>query len=322
MLRPWLELARISNLPTVWTNVTAAWLLAGGAWLPVNAQLGWLLLAGSLLYTGGMILNDAADVQHDREQRKERPIPSGKVSLAAAWTVGLGMMLSGGLIGFLFTSASVPIIGALMLAILFYDLYHKPWPGAVWVMGACRVLLFCMAGSAVIPLLLDAQRTVLACPGYPQTLAMLAHMPPGVWIMGLTLGSYIVGLTMVARMEARGAVTIPLRALFAKGLLYAPALVALYFWLSRANWRLIPLLADFTPLAPLPFILIFIAMVFHATRLMRRGGPAIGRAVGILLAGIAVVDALAVMQVSLSLACGFVLTAPLLRLWQRWIAAT
>ncbi|HEY1081657.1 MAG TPA: hypothetical protein VGE29_05310, partial [Prosthecobacter sp.] len=60
MFRAWLELARISNLPTVWTNVTAAWLLAGGPWR--EAALGWLVLAGSLLYTGGMILNDAADL--------------------------------------------------------------------------------------------------------------------------------------------------------------------------------------------------------------------------------------------------------------------
>jgi 4-hydroxybenzoate polyprenyltransferase len=57
-------------------------------------------------------------------------------------------------------------------------------------------------------------------------------------------------------------------------------------------------------------------------RIMRQGGPAIGRAVGLLLAGIPIVDALAVSQVSLPLAFGFVALAPVLRLWQRWIAAT
>ncbi|MEN3942541.1 UbiA family prenyltransferase [Prosthecobacter sp. SYSU 5D2] len=309
MLRPWLELARISNLPTVWTNVTAAWLLAGGSWngdLAPRLQLAWLLLAGSLLYTGGMILNDAADVRHDREHKKDRPIPSGKISPLAAWVVGLGMMAGGAWIGVFEAGASVPIVAALLAAILFYDLYHKPWPGAVWVMGACRVLLFSMAASSL----------PTAGSGVPWWLDDLA-LP-----FALTLGAYIVGLTMVARMEAKGAVVTPLRAFFAKALLYAPAVVGLVFWLSRANWRLIPLLGDLTPLAPLPFLLVFIAMVLYATRLMRQGGPAIGRAVGILLAGIAIVDALAVIQVSLPLACGFVLMAPLLRLWQRWIAAT
>jgi len=297
MFRAWLELARISNLPTVWTNVTAAWLLAGGPW--VDARLGWLLLGGSLLYTAGMILNDVADAGHDRLHKKERPIPTGRVSMQAA-RIGGGLMMALGLL----TATGPGEAGfrttlALVAAILFYDLYHKPWPGAVWVMGSCRVLLYLMAASA------------LGSAFAPQLLTF-----------ALTLGAYIVGLTMVARMEAKGASVSPWLAFFAKALLYAPAPVATVFWLSRANWRLIPLLGDLTPLAPLPFILLFIAMVFHATRVMRRGSPAIGRAVGILLAGIAVVDALAVMQVSLRLACGFVLLAPVLRLWQRWIAAT
>jgi len=57
MLKAWLELARISNLPTAWTNVLAGWLLAGGQLQ--DQRLIWLLLGGSLLYSGGMILNDA-----------------------------------------------------------------------------------------------------------------------------------------------------------------------------------------------------------------------------------------------------------------------
>lgn len=297
MLRPWLELARISNLPTVWTNVTAAWLLAGGPWL--DSRLGWLLLAGSLLYTGGMILNDAADAKHDREHKKERPIPQGRISLTSAWVVGLGMMAVGFPIAVVLAGAHWGITLALIGAILFYDLYHKPWPGAVWVMGSCRALLYLMAASAAQP-----------------------TMTGSVLVMALTLGTYIVGLTMVARMEAKGAKVSSLKALFAKMLLYSPALVAVFFWVTTANWRLISLLGDFTPLVPLPLILIFIGMILHATRVMKKGGPAIGQAVGILLAGVAVVDALAVMQVSLPLACMFIVLAPLLRLWQRFIAAT
>jgi 4-hydroxybenzoate polyprenyltransferase len=44
--------------------------------------------------------------------------------------------------------------------------------------------------------------------------------------------------------------------------------------------------------------------------------------VGWLLAGIPIVDALAVATVSIRVAVGFVMLAPLLRLWQRWVAAT
>jgi 4-hydroxybenzoate polyprenyltransferase len=82
------------------------------------------------------------------------------------------------------------------------------------------------------------------------------------------------------------------------------------------------ILADFTPLIPLVIIGVFALWVLFAMRIMRQGGPAIGRAVGLLLAGIPIVDALAVSQVSLPLAFGFVALAPVLRLWQRWIAAT
>lgn len=307
MFRAWLELARISNLPTVWTNVTAAWLLAGGPWR--EAALGWLVLAGSLLYTGGMILNDAADLKFDREHRKERAIPSGRVSLASAWVVGLGMLIGGGLLAWLQTPASPWLILALVSAILAYDLYHKPWPGAVWVMGACRVFLFLMAASAAT--------------GSSQVAGSSLHqMPEGVWLAALALGAYIVGLTMVARLESKKGSVSPLHSLFAKTLLCSPGLLATVFWLRHGNWKLISILGDLSPLVPGVLILAFFGTVFLAIRWMKQGGPAIGRAVGILLAGIAVVDALAVMQVSLKLACIFALMAPVLRLWQRWIAAT
>ncbi|MDZ4288309.1 MAG: UbiA family prenyltransferase [Prosthecobacter sp.] len=295
MLRPWLELARASNLPTVWTNVTAAWLLAGGGWQ--DWRLGWLVLAGSLLYTGGMILNDAADVKFDREHRQERPIPSGRVSVAAAWTVGLGMMVAGCWLGMGVAGASAWITLALAAAILFYDLYHKPWAGAVWVMGSCRVLLYLMAAS---------------------------HWGANsmVWAGAVALGFYIVGLTMVARMEGKGGASSLAAAVFAKGLLYAPGIVAVALMVTSGSLRPVMILGDLRPLAPLLLVFVFAAMVVFATRLMRQGGPAIGQAVGILLAGIPIVDALAVSRISFPLALGFVALAPLLRFWQRWIAAT
>jgi len=58
-----LVLGRGSNLPTVWSNCLAAWLLGGGGPAKYFAQL----LAGTtLLYTGGMFLNDAVDADFDR----------------------------------------------------------------------------------------------------------------------------------------------------------------------------------------------------------------------------------------------------------------
>jgi hypothetical protein len=63
-------------------------------------------------------------------------------------------------------------------------------------------------------------------------------------------------------------------------------------------------------------------LVAYATNAMRQGGPAIGKSVGLLLAGIPLVDALAISSISAPLAFGFLALVPCLRLWQRWVAAT
>jgi hypothetical protein len=52
----------------------------------------WPLLVGvSLLYIGGMILNDVCDVAVDHRQRPQRPLPSGRVSRNAALAVTIAM---------------------------------------------------------------------------------------------------------------------------------------------------------------------------------------------------------------------------------------
>ncbi len=289
MLRAWLELARVSNLPTAWTNVTAAWLIAGGEMLDV--RLAWLWLAGTLFYCAGMVLNDAADAAFDREHRAERPIPTGRVSAGAAWTAGLGMLGAGWAVAVFGAGACAGVAGGLVVAILAYDLYHKPWSGAIVVMGACRLFLYLTAASVVLG-------------------AGWALWQGEAMVRGLILGAYIVGLTFVARQEASPRPVGRIAQSLARGFLYAPALLVAARFMQDGRWE---------GVVVLPF---FVLMVGYAARLMRRGGPAIGEAVGVLLAGIAIVDALAVAAVSWPLALGFVACAPLLRLWQRKIAAT
>lgn len=305
-MRPWLHLARISNLPTVWTNVTAAWLLAGGAL--ADPRLYWLILAGSLLYTGGMILNDAADVKFDREHRQERPIPSGQVSVTAAWAVGSGMLVAGAVLACGF-DANVWITAALVAAILFYDFYHKPWAGSVIVMGACRVLLYLMAASSAAVDSWAAQKITFGTNWHFET-GFLPAGPVLVMPAALALGCYIVGITLAARLEHKEGTLPVASSLFAFALLYTPGIVcALRFAGGGEPWQLVILAA-------------FAFLIVCATQALRKGSPAIGKAVGMLLVGIAIVDALAVSTVSMPLALGFVALAPLLRLWQRWVAAT
>ena len=91
--RTFLRLGRVSNLPTVWSNTLAGIALAG-AW-PPDGRLIPLLGAMTLAYTGGMFLNDAFDVHFDRQHRKERPIPSGAISVTAVWQWGFGWLAVG-----------------------------------------------------------------------------------------------------------------------------------------------------------------------------------------------------------------------------------
>lgn len=295
MFRPWLELARVSNLPTVWTNVLAAWFLAGGKW--EWQPLAWLLAGGSLVYTGGMFLNDAADVKFDREHRAERPIPSGRASLASVWLAGLIFLAVGGAL-MIFQAGVCPwLTGALVLAILVYDFWHKRWSGSVFVMGSCRTLLFLAVASA------------------PMTDAFDWTHHKEVMLRAIALGGYVTGLSLAARSESKTqSQSTVLNRLGIFGL-WLPALTSVVLFLIHGSPR--------THWAMLLWILPLGFLILSCRRLMRSPPPSnIGRAVGLFLAGIAWVDAMAVSSVSPALSLVFALALPLHLVWQRKIAAT
>jgi|APTNR8051073442_1049403.scaffolds.fasta_scaffold01377_6 hypothetical protein len=314
-MRAWLELSRISNLPTVWTNILAAWAVAFGGFQ--YYQLGMLMLGGSFLYTAGMILNDVADVRFDRQFRPERPIPSGRVSLAAALVVTVVLLGCGAWLMIGPGGANGWLVLALILAIVAYDFYHKPWAGSVIVMGACRTLLYLSAGYAA-----GAGRHLrLSSDGGRAQFSMdqihAWHWPRLTWDLdgpllmhAAVIGIYIIGLTLVARGESRPAEQSGLMRALSRLLLWSPGLLAAAFIFMGGQVQNLPILAAFT------------ACVMYAMRRMKAGGPAIGDAVGWLLAGIVIVDALAIAPASLPIALGIAACAPVLRLWQRKIAAT
>ena len=142
--RTLLVLGRVSNLPTVWSNCLAGWWLGGGGNL---WKLPFLFLGASLLHTAGMFLNDAFDEQFDRQRRKERPIPSGKISAALVWRFGFGQMALGILL--LLFCGKIAAVAAVLLAltILLYDWTHKLLVSSPWLMGACRFWVYVIAGA-------------------------------------------------------------------------------------------------------------------------------------------------------------------------------
>ncbi|HEU0166030.1 MAG TPA: UbiA family prenyltransferase [Thermomicrobiales bacterium] len=143
ILKAHLSLARISNTPTVVSNVLAGVVMAHALaldWITI-----WLCIAVALFYTAGMYLNDILDIGIDRQQRPDRPIPSGAVPLPVAWlttiamiVVGLALLLPGG--GASFVAGIV-----LVAAIFLYDAWHKGNPVGPFIMGATRALVYVTA---------------------------------------------------------------------------------------------------------------------------------------------------------------------------------
>jgi 4-hydroxybenzoate polyprenyltransferase len=147
-----LRLGRVSNLPTVTSNVLAAVALSGArAEWPAIAIV---CAALSLLYVAGMFLNDAFDRDIDRVERPDRPIPAGQVTAAAVFAAGFAMLAFGVLaIAGLAVMTNVgwrPIASVIVLSVLIviYDMSHKRNAFAPVVMGLCRVGVYTTAAFA------------------------------------------------------------------------------------------------------------------------------------------------------------------------------
>jgi hypothetical protein len=259
--RVFLELGRVSNLPTVWSNVLAGALIAGPFALgPVLT----IALAGSLFYTGGMLLNDAFDAEIDSRERPERPIPSGRVSRAAVLGTGFGLLFAGiatlaALVVLGHSASGVRVIWAGLFtaaAVIAYDLWHKGRPLSPVIMGLCRAGLYAMAGLAV------SER--LPGPAVETAVSVLA---------------YVVGLTHIARFETGSVVARAWPTLFVLG----PSLLSALRLREVHGEEL--LLAVGT-------LLVSLLWSLYAIRIALRGGPgSIPRSVISLIAGLSLTDA-------------------------------
>jgi hypothetical protein len=176
LLRAHLSLARVSNTPTVVSNVLA------GAALAMSLSLSWqivaLCLATALFYTAGMYLNDILDVEIDQAQRPDRPIPSGAVPMNVAMGATAAMFLIGlALVASVSLRAAIGAI-ALIALIAVYDAWHKGNPVGPLFMGGTRVLVYVMAFFAF-----SSSWTTEAT----------------LWCAAMLL--YVAGLTSIAKME-------------------------------------------------------------------------------------------------------------------------
>lgn len=170
----YLRLARVSNLPTVWTNVLAGVVVGGGplAWAPL-LRIG---LGVSLLYTAGMFLNDAFDRTYDATSNPRRPIPAREVPAREVFSVGWVLLVAGLLVVVAETWSWPAVASTLVLgaAIVYYDYRHKRDPLGPAVMALCRGLVYFVAAAATASIGVDVIAAALLLFGYVLLLTWIA----------------------------------------------------------------------------------------------------------------------------------------------------
>ena len=180
-------MARISNSPTVASNVLAGAALAGV--VEPHASIGVLAIAMVAFYTAGMLLNDVCDYGWDRQHRPDRPLVVGAVSRQVALAVTIGLFVVSEallwLVGPRAFAAGIVLIGVIVL----YDVWHKTNPLSPLVMAGCRLMVYVTAFVAFV---------------WPPTLVLA--------IGGGALVLYLVAVTAIAKRGAGGAVVAPLLA--------------------------------------------------------------------------------------------------------------
>jgi len=280
-LRTLLVLGRISNLPSVWTNCLAGWLLAGGGdW----ARFAWLCAGATLVYVGGMFLNDACDAAFDTQHRRERPIPAGAISRQAVWGWSALLLVAGtGMLGWL---GREPAILALQLlaCVVLYDVFHKQLDWSPVLMAACRLFLVLTAaasGAQGVDGLAIWSAAVLAC--------------------------YIIGLSYLARRESAPG----LIRYWPLGLLAAPLVLA--FIVNDGFFREKAMVAS-------AMVALWVLRCLRPT--FWQSPPNIGKTVSGLLAGICLVDLLAVADQPPQVGVCFFACFGLALLCQRFVPAT
>ena len=280
-LRTLLLLGRVSNLPTVWSDCLAGWWLGGGGSWPA---LACVTLSASLLYEGGMFLNDAFDAEFDRRHRRLRPIPSGAISEREVWQWGLTWLALGlATVGWL----GIPVVAwaaVLCGLILLYNAVHKWAPVAPVLMGSCRWCVYLLAASTA---------------GQGVTGEVI-------W-KGLALGAYVVGVSCLARKEnSRARINLWPALLLATPLVFAGLIDDGSGWEAAVVYALF--LAAWTSWA--------------LSRSLGPAEPNLPYTVSCLLAGIVLVDGLAVANASEPRAALFALWFALALWLQRSIPAT
>src|SRR3954468_13530276 len=143
-----------------------------------------LITASCMLYLSGMVLNDVFDADIDARDRPDRPIPSGRISLRLAATIGWGL-LTGGI--------------AVAWALSFQA---NDWrPGAIATLLAACIILYdgALKRTRLAPFIMGESRFLNVLFGMS---LLIVPWGKGELLIALGIGVYIMGVTIFARTDA------------------------------------------------------------------------------------------------------------------------
>ena len=189
-LLAYLQLLRLPNVFTAMADVAMGFIFVRGvadfgrAGSTAAAELAVLIVASSLLYLAGMVLNDWFDYDVDRQERPARPLPSGRIARSTAARLGWGLLISGVMVAsaagyFLGSILPAGVAVALAVCIVLYDGILKRTPLGPLAMGGCRTLNV-LLGMSATGMIWRAENCLVAA----------------------AIGVYIAGVTFYARWEA------------------------------------------------------------------------------------------------------------------------
>jgi 4-hydroxybenzoate polyprenyltransferase len=254
--------------------VLAGVVLAGGG---SPAAVCGLIAGIAVMYTAGMFLNDAFDADFDRAHRPERPIPSGEATLPGVFASGFLFMA----LGLMLVVAAATQAGGATAA----------FGSGVTLAAVIVVYDRWHKENAFGPLLMGVCRMLAYVTA---ALAVSGSVNPAVIGAAVVALCYLIGLTYIAKQETLGRVGNLWPLVF---------LAAPFIYKFPAAWR--------DPASAVVFVAL-LAWVLYALSFLRAGHRAIGKAVGYLIAGICLLDALFVAEpapfLALLAAAAFALT--------------
>ncbi|MER7696033.1 SCO3242 family prenyltransferase [Streptomyces sp. NPDC096095] len=204
-LRAWAELLRVSALFSVPGDA-----LAGAAAVGRRPGRGTALAMGAslCLYEAGMALNDWADRDEDAVDRPHRPIPSGRVSPAAALGAAGALTAAGLALAARAGRPALTVATGLAATVWAYDLRLKHTQAGPAAMAAARSLDLLLGAAATA--------TGVRTPGgsgSPDNVAGASAAATALTASrsalpaALVLGAHTYGVTAVSRHEAHGGST-------------------------------------------------------------------------------------------------------------------